>query len=215
MALSLKEILAKQKEKQNAGAGMAAISAVSSPAPVDSAKAAGDKREAEPVRNGVGSAVPSKTGGLASILAKQKVAAQPVQVQKSQPGVSDPLADFVISDVAASTVSAEEYQHASQPDELSDEQVVELRRALHQLSQSLDDPTTVGQTTQYIIGLIQDKPELRDNLAPADLGLMVRGLRAGYGVAISKKSERTEKRTKNSQAVNDVMNLLGNMNISL
>lgn len=120
--------------------------------------------------------------------------------------------------VSQPEIGAEDFQFPTQPDTMSPAMEGELLHAFDMLRASIDDPTNVGQATQYIINLLQDRPELKGNLAPDDFGLMVRGLRTGYGVAIAKKSERKEKvvaRKQSVQEVHEMLSDLGGMSFKL
>lgn len=203
---SLREMLNKQKEMQAAPVAAAKPSILSSIArpkglsiaeQIAAARGAGGKRVDNPA------AIPERAEPQPAVVdAGDEDNSILDDMDMGALGIGDEAV------VSQPEISAEDFQFPTQPDTMSPAMEGELLHAFDMLRASIDDPTNVGQATQYIINLLQDRPELKGNLAPDDFGLMVRGLRTGYGVAIAKKSERKERVVQRKQSVVEAADML-------
>lgn len=214
MASSLRDMLNKQKA-QASQASQAAVAKPATPSILSSI--------ARPKGLSIAEQIALSRKGSSNVVARPAVAPiSDAPVDDVVDSLSEDIVDandmdleaLGLSDtelVPAEAITAEEFQFPSQPDTMSPQMEGELKHAFDMLRLSIDDPTSVGDATQYIINLLQDKPELKGNLAPEDFGLMVRGLRTGYGVAIAKKSERKEKTVARKQSVQEVHEMLSDL----
>jgi len=112
-------------------------------------------------------------------------------------------------------VSSKEFQYDSQKEKYSSEEVKEIQAALETLKNSIDQPEIVGQALRSIMHDMQTNPNLVDLLAPEDIGLMVRGLRESYGVAIAKKQQYKSKRKRTEEEVDNTIDELKGLGIEL
>ncbi len=110
---------------------------------------------------------------------------------------------------------AREFQSADQPDEYNKETVDKLKSSLDVLTNSIDNKELVGDALKKIIIDIKRHPFLADILHPEDCQLMVRALRENYGITIVKKQTRSAKKEATSKDVDEVMDMLGDMEISI
>lgn len=110
---------------------------------------------------------------------------------------------------------AKEFIHDGQPDEMSKQAVEQLQISLEVLRNSLDHPELVSEALKNLMLDLQEHEFLRGNMAKEDYGLMVRALRVSYGKTIAKKQERSATKTKNSEDVDSIVSMLGDMNFSV
>lgn len=141
----------------------------------------------------------TKANPLAAALAAAKKPIATTPTVATVPSVPAPVP-------ARSTISAEEYQHPSQPDGITDEEQIKL--ALQFLEESFDQPDQLKQAIQKIMMDIQAKPHLAAMLFPEDIGMCVRALREAHGVVLTEKELVNEKKVKAAKKVEDVENFM-------
>jgi len=111
--------------------------------------------------------------------------------------------------------SAKEFQAPDQPDGYNEEIVVKLKDSLDVLINSIDNKELVGDALKQIMLNLKRYPFLIDVMHPEDCNLMVRAVRESYGVTLAKKQTRSTKRATTSKEVEDVLDILGDVEISL
>jgi len=111
--------------------------------------------------------------------------------------------------------SAKEFQAPDQPDRYNEEIVGKLKDSLDILINSIDNKDLVGDALKQIMLNLKRYPFLIDVMHPEDCNLMVRAVRESYGVTLAKKQTRSTKRATTSKEVEDVLDILGDVEISL
>lgn len=142
----------------------------------------------------------TKANPLAAALAAAKVV--PATTSAPKKSASYSVVSTTVPEPARSVISAEEYQHPSQPDGITDEEQIKL--ALQFLEESFDQPDQLKQAIQKIMMDIQAKPHLAAMLFPEDIGMCVRALREAHGVVLTEKELVNEKKVKAAKKVADV-----------
>ena len=133
---------------------------------------------------------------------KLDFSAKPVLTQKSTE---------VFSQAAAAPppdTSAEAFNDPSQPEKIDKPGMEAIREALNILEANITDKDLVAQSVRNVMLSLSTDPNLKDLLAPEDIGIMVRGLRESYGVAIVKKDGRRKKRDDAKVTQNEVDDLM-------
>ncbi len=139
--------------------------------------------------------------------------------QDSPNEVADAVVDAspgkINSPASATEISADEFNSPDQPDAFPEIDVQVFKDALEVLANNIDNKEIVGQATASILQLIQDNENVKAMLQPADINLMVRGLRESYGTAIVKKSAKKEKAVVNEKNVNELMKDMSDLDFSI
>lgn len=116
---------------------------------------------------------------------------------------------------ATTGMSVEDFTHPEQPEKYSEKQVETFKKALQFMRDSLEHPETVIQMMKQILKMIEDEGNLVEFLMPEDGGIMTRTLRKSYGIEIAKKDARSTKKAANQKQVNEVLDLLGDVDLGV
>ena len=118
--------------------------------------------------------------------------------------------------IARAKITAEDFTYPNQPDKYTDEEVKELQEAFLILENSLTDKEMVSKSVRHVLSLTKQNPYIASAiLAPEDVAVMVEGLKKSYGVAITKKRERVDKKQMKEGDAKELMNELQNAGFSL
>lgn len=129
-------------------------------------------------------------------------------------GASVPLSSQrSLSAEASSSPSLSDLNHESQPDKLQKETVIKFRTALDLLADNVEDKEIVGDCVRNVLGMLKEHEFLEKILKPEDCGMMIRGLREGYGVVIQKKQTKQRKKTASAAEVDKVLEDLADLDI--
>ncbi len=177
------------------------------------------------------SVVPPKTtqspSALFSFLGKEKKTSPDVSTQPESPAAAN--ASLATGDITppdttmqgisggsfSETKSAMEFQAKDQPDGYNAELVNGLKDSLDILINSIDNKELVGDALKRIMLDLKRYPFLVDIMHPEDCQLMVRAVRESYGVTLAKKQTRSTKKAATSKEVEDVLEILGDVEINI
>lgn len=101
-----------------------------------------------------------------------------------------------------------EFAHAAQVEKFDSSSVETLRASLEVLQNNINDKEIVGDAVYNLMINLQKDEKFRDQLSDADLGLMVAGMRAAYGVTVQRKQNNKKKRTSASTQAAEVASML-------
>lgn len=107
------------------------------------------------------------------------------------------------AEIATGAIGAEEFNHPSQPDKFTQEEIKEFQQAFAILKGNFDYPEQIGQSIAHCMNMLKSKPHLKDLLKDDDARTMVQALRIGYGTAIQIKKTAVAKKTKKSAEIDD------------
>lgn len=111
--------------------------------------------------------------------------------------------------------AAKEFTSPDQPEKYSKELVTEFRSSLDILVNSIENKELVSDALKKIMIDLLKYPFLGDIMHPENCQLMVRGLRSSYGVTLAKKQTRRTKKETTSADVEEVMDLIGDLDIEI
>lgn len=117
-----------------------------------------------------------------------------VAVDTEDTAVVETEEEDTVDATAVDTSSVSHFNHPTQPDAMPASIEEDLKRSLDIIKLQFEDRALVGQAIPHIMRSLQENPNLRALLAPEDIGLMVRGLRECYGVAVTVKVEKKAKK---------------------
>ncbi len=137
----------------------------------------------------------------------------PSRTDATSPDTSDVM--LGVSGDFSESRSAREFQAEDQPDGYEEEHVNALKDSLDILVNSMDNKELVADALKKIMLDLKRYPFLVNILHPEDCNLMVRAVRESYGTTLAKKQVRQGKRQATSKEVDDVMDMLGDMEISI
>lgn len=121
----------------------------------------------------------------------------------------------IAGDSFSETKSAMQFQSADQPEGYNQEIVDDLKTSLDILVNSIDNKELVGDALKKIMLDLKRHKFLVSIMHPEDCQLMVRAVRVSYGVTLAKKQQRVSKRAATSKEVDDVIDMLGDMDMSI
>ncbi len=131
-----------------------------------------------------------------------------------QTGVADSMQETV-APTFSEKVAAKDFQSPDQPDQYTDVHVVEFKQSLDILKNSISNKELVSDALKNILTNLKKHTFLNDLLLPEDCGLMVASLRESYGVTIAKKQTKKTKRDTTAQDVDQVLDQLADVDISI
>lgn len=103
-----------------------------------------------------------------------------------------------VSELASMDLGAHDFH--GQPNAMPSEPLAIFRDNLAKL-QNLQGTQDLPNALRQILQYLHDQPELKDQLAPEDIGLMVRSLRGSYGIAIrAKTTNKSKAKARNAKA---------------
>jgi hypothetical protein len=117
-----------------------------------------------------------------------------------------PKAEAVIT-----KVNVDDFNHPDMAQKFTPGDMNGIQEALEILRTSIDNLELVGNATRNILLSIKEHPEFADILRPEDCQLMIRGLRESHGITVSSKIANKEKKTKNSESVQSVSDMIGDI----
>lgn len=132
--------------------------------------------------------------------------------------VPSPDTEDVMSGVSgdfSESKSAREFQAEDQPEGYEQIHVDELKTSLDILVNSIDNKEMVGDALKKIMLDLKRYPFLVNIMHPEDCNLMVRAVRESYGVTLAKKQGRSAKRKATSKEVEDTLDILADVEITL
>lgn len=208
--MSLKNLIALQKQKEN----VAAVPPVSAAAESESSKA--DVNAEAPA------AAPAKPKGLGLNVAGAGFKKPEGPVPTKTPASAKPKAatlggEFSLEDLAGLDASTIEVENRNQdasgfedeieatapdrdlPPDLTAEQL-SFVESLDGVYQVLHDPELFGQAVRLVMIELQDNNEYDKLLADSDIHVMIRGMRRTMGLARVRKQEKSRKTTTNKNA---------------
>lgn len=121
----------------------------------------------------------------------------------------------VSGDSFSEAKSSKEFQSEDQPDAFDQELVDKLKESLDILVNSMDNKELIGDALKQIMLSTKKHPFLADIMHPEDCQMMVRGLQESYGVTLAKKQVRGQKRAASSKDVEDIVDMLADVDISI
>lgn len=134
---------------------------------------------------------------LTDKLASAKTAIeQKAATVKSEPEIITP-----VPQIPKTTEELNSFVFNDQPDTLPADDVEKFLNNFEILKKNIDHPELVSQSFRDILIRMKERPDLVDNMAPENFGIMVRALRVSYGVQITKKSAAKNTRSKQKEAV--------------
>ena len=139
----------------------------------------------------------SKPKGFKLILPKKTSGADSIE-NKSAPDFSEETA-------------SKEFQSPDQPDGFDENEVTALKEKLEILVDNMSNKELVQGALKTILLHLERHSFLYDILKPEDCGLMVRALRASYGVTVTVKRQKKEKKGRTQKDVKDVMDELSEL----
>lgn len=153
-----------------------------------------DSAQSQAQSNGAGLAKQFADGG--------KVSQAPVETQR-EPIQSEQRQAVAQTDAQKVHQAAvvNKFDHITQVDSLTQEQVESFKANLEVLAETVDDREMVGMALKSLVSSLRENPIFAEILHPEDFGLMVRALRNSYGVAITKKTEKKETKSKKAAEV--------------
>ncbi len=136
---------------------------------------------------------------------------------EAHPGAVDPHSSLSESTAPSfsETDAAKEFQSADQPDKFNDTHVEALKTSISVLYNSIDNKELVTNALSHIMSHLKKHPFLVDIMLPEDCQMMVRGLQASYGVTIAKKQTKKKKRDAGRQDVDEVLDQIADLDISI
>ncbi len=137
----------------------------------------------------------------------------PSHADATSPDTSDVMSG--VSGDFSESRSAMEFQAKDQPEGYEEEMVVALKDSLDILINSMDNKELIADALKKIMLDLKRYPFLVNILHPEDCNLMVRAVRESYGTTLAKKQVRQGKRQATSKEVDDVMDMLGDMEITI
>jgi hypothetical protein len=112
-------------------------------------------------------------------------------------------------------VGADEFTHASQPDKFDTAEYRQYKQYFEIVRESFSYPEQLASAMQMVMDHIRAHPQLADILHPDDIGTMVNALRESYGVAITRKGNKREKKAAGKADVHEAMDFLTNVQINI
>ena len=140
---------------------------------------------------------PSKTKGFKLALPAKPTGVDSIE-NKSTPEFSE-------------EVASKEFQTPDQPDSFDENEVTALKEKLEILVENMSNKELVQGALKTILLHLERHSFLYDILKPEDCGLMVRALRASYGVTVTVKRQKKEKKGRTQKDVKDVMDELSEL----
>lgn len=134
------------------------------------------------------------------------------------PSAAPAPAQFIVPEPIVPATSAtpiKSFIFDDQAESYPSEVLAEIEQAVLTLTNSIDNKELVGNAVASIVSKIAQHDFLKDILAPEVLGLMVRGLRESYGVAVAKKSKASAKRAATSAGLEKTKSLLSGLSFDL
>ncbi len=164
---------------------------------------------APPSRPSVGGEVIPAKEAATSPPTSFKSKAFKLTLPKKTPGV-DPTEHKSTPDFSEDAAS-KEFQSPDQPDDFDENEVTTLKEKLDILVENMSNKELVQSALKTILLQLERHTFLYDILKPEDCGLMVRALRASYGVTVTVKRQKKEKRGQTQKDVKDVMDELSEL----
>lgn len=109
-----------------------------------------------------------------------------------------------------------QYQHPDQPETATEEITATFKANLLLLQEAFGkDKEAVAYNVRNCMEYLQNHPELKEILRPDDVQQMVRGLRTSYSGISTAKRNKQSKAKKSNVAVDEVVDLLGEFDLTL
>ena len=117
--------------------------------------------------------------------------------------------DSVETATAVSEVNAnaQNYHYAEQADACDDAVLQTFYEQMHRIANSFDDPQ-LPYMLKEIREYLNEHEECQQVIAPEDIGLLVKALRASYKQAVTKKTAGNKKRAKANTKVDEIVSAL-------
>ena len=141
------------------------------------------------------------------------------------PGSAEVLAEpasevgAIIGDVPPVAPTSEiqdgKYDFENQPEGLPEGAVQTMKDNLEILKSTIDHPEMVADAIKMILQHMQSHPQLKEMLQDEDYGNMVLALRTSYGTTLVTKQKSAGKRAASSAKVEETLDLLGEMELTL
>lgn len=133
--------------------------------------------------------------------------ANPPSTENKLPAV--PLTQRTAEDLSQKTaatkeITAAEYNHPSQPDNIELSAVTELEQKFEILKNTFTYPDQLPNSIANIVDHIRKHPFLKDNIKHEDLQFVVRGLRNSYHNTVTTKAEKVEKKQKANALISNM-----------
>lgn len=110
--------------------------------------------------------------------------------------------------------SLSDLNHESQPENFNDKTVQQFKAGIQLLKDHIDDKDLITDAIRNVLGMLKAHDFLKGHLLPEDMGLMVRGLRNGYGTVIQKKQTKQRKRSASNEEVDKILDNLGDIDLT-
>lgn len=170
------------------------------------ASAAKKAAEAEQKQEEVTSAAPVET-------AKPNPFDKLKQLNKPAPVAPKPEAKKPDTSTDLNLALATDFTFDSQPDEFEPQTIEDLQKAFDILANNFDNKDLISDSLANILTTIRNTPHAANILKPEHFGLMIRGLRESYGVAINKKETKQKKRAASAKEVEEISGIMKDMGL--